>query len=261
MQNIPGSESILYKKENNIVYITINRPEVKNCLNPDNNRLLREYWHEFAADPEAWVAVVTGTGDEAFCTGADLKAVKGGLSADDLSVPFGGITRGIEVFKPVIAAVNGLCLGGGLELMLCCDLRVAAEKAKFGFPEVRWGMIPAAGGTQRLPRNIPLACAMQIMLTGNPIDAAEAQRIGLINEVVSSALLMSTVNKLAELLISRGPLALRAAKEAMLKGMDKPLPEALEIEDLIAKINRSTDDYREGPRSFAEKRKPIFKGR
>ena len=255
-----GDGSILYKREEHISYITINRPEVKNCLDPEANRILRNIWTDFKNDPDAWVAIITGAGSEAFCAGADLKAVNRGLSANELSVPLGGLTRDMELYKPIIAAVNGMCLGGGLELMLCCDLRVASDNSKFGLPEVRWGMIPAAGGTQRLWRNIPAAWAMEIILLGNPIDAREAYRMGLVNRVVSQDSLMGVATELAKTLVSRGPLALRSIKEAVFQGMDRPLAEALEIESLLARVNRMTEDYREGPRAFIEKRKPDFKG-
>lgn len=256
-----ASDAVLYRREGHVAHVTINRPHVRNCLDPAANRRLGEIWLAFRDDPEAWVGVLTGTGEEAFCAGADLKAVAGGLTPADLAVPFGGLTRDLELDKPVIAAINGACLGGGLELALCCDIRLAAEHARFGLPEVRWGMIPAAGGTQRLPRSIALPWAMEILLTGSPIAAAEALRMGLVNRVVAAADLAGAAEELAGTLASRAPLAMRAVKRAVLAGMGLPLAEGLAVEDRIARDNRTTEDYREGPRAFQEKRPPEFKGR
>lgn len=255
-----AAEAIVYERQGHVAYITINRPAVRNCLDPAANRRLAEIWTQVRDDNAVWVAVLTGAGDAAFCAGADLKSVAAGLSPADLAAPFGGLTRGLELYKPVIAAVNGVCLGGGMELLLCCDIRLAADSARFGLPEVRWGMIPAAGGTQRLARSLPLAWAMEMLLTGNPVDAATAWRMGLINQVLPAAELQAAARELAATLASRGPLALQAVKKAVLQGLGRPLAEGLAIEAEIAAANRLTADYREGPRAFAEGRRPTFKG-
>jgi E-phenylitaconyl-CoA hydratase len=165
------------------------------------------------------------------------------------------------VWKPVVAAVNGHALAGGLELVLCCDLRVVAEHATFGLTEVRWAIMPGAGGTQRLPRAVPLAKAMEMILTGEPISAQEAHRIGLVNAVVPAAEVLPTARRWAELICQRGPLAVRAAKEAILRGLSLPLADGLRVEAFLSGTLRGTEDAREGPRAFAEKRKPVFRGR
>src|ERR1700726_2514036 len=185
--------AILYEKRGRVAYITINRPEARNAVDPETMQELSNAWIDFRDDDDLWIGVLTGAGDQSFSAGADLKtliprltgAIPGG--AQEIQGGFGGITRGFECWKPMIAAVNGHCLAGGFEMMLACDLRIASENATFGLTEVRWGIIPAAGGTQRLPRVIPMAKAMEIILMGEPISAAEAHRIGLINKVVPQA--------------------------------------------------------------------------
>jgi enoyl-CoA hydratase/carnithine racemase len=157
--------------------------------------------------------------------------------------------------------VNGHALAGGLELALACDLRIAAEHATFGLTETRWAIMPGAGGTQRLPRNVPLARAMELILLAEPIRADEAHRIGLVNRVVPLAELMPTARRWAETLCERGPLALRAAKEAVVRGLSLPLPDGLRLEAFLSGTLRGTEDAVEGPKAFAEKRKPVFKGR
>ena len=169
--------------------------------------------------------------------------------------------RGLEVWKPLIAAINGMALGGGLELALACDIRIAAENATFGQPEVRLSLIPGWGGTQRLPRAVPLAKAAELVLTGRTIDAKEAYRIGLVNEVVPLAELLSKANKWAEEICQLGPLGVRAAKEAMMRGMEMPLTEGLRLEQMIFDSLRHTEDAVEGPKAFVEKRPPVFKAK
>jgi (E)-benzylidenesuccinyl-CoA hydratase len=179
-----------YDQHERVVTITLDRPEALNAIDPEMHRDLIDAWTRFRDDPEAWVAILTGAGEKAFSAGADLKKLipqvfgspGAGRSHNDLGL--GGITRGLEIWKPVIAAVNGYALAGGLELVLCCDLRVAAEHAVFGLTEVRWAIMPGAGGTQRLPRAVPLAKAMEMILMGETVSAQEAHRIGLVNAVV-----------------------------------------------------------------------------
>ena len=224
----------------------------------------------FATIPDLWVAILTGAGDKAFSAGADLKKMipmLGTLSAferkerEDKFPGLGGITRNLNIWKPIIAAINGFCLAGGLEMALSCDLRVAAEHATFGFLEVSRGIIPGAGGTQRLPRMIPMAKAMEIILMAQRIDAQEALRLGLVNRVVPAAEVMPTALKMAEAILQNGPLAVRAAKEAIIRGLSLPLEEGLRLESVLQSYLLQTEDAKEGPKAFAEKRKANFQAR
>ena len=261
--------AILYAQQDRVVTITIHRPEAMNSIDPETDQALIEAWIRFRDDPDAWVAILTGAGEKAFSAGADLKKLipqAFGAGGADLGrghndYGLGGITRGLEIWKPLIAAVNGHALAGGLELALACDLRVAAENATFGLTEVRWAIMPGAGGTQRLPRAVPLAKAMEMILMAQPITAEEAYRIGLVNKVVPLPELMPTAMAWAETLCERGPLAVRAAKEAVLRGLAMPLPDGLRLEAFLSNTLRGTEDAVEGPKAFAEKRKPSFKAR
>jgi enoyl-CoA hydratase/carnithine racemase len=261
--------TVLYEQKDRVVTITINRPEAMNAIDPETHEALVAAWTRFRDDDGAWVAILTGAGDRAFSAGADLKkmipaAFGGGRGYDPVAhnaYGLGGITRGLEIWKPMIAAINGFCLAGGLEQALACDFRIAAEHARFGLTEVRWAIMPGAGGTQRLPRVVGLTRAMEMILTAEPIDAHEALRIGLVNRVVPLPRLMDEARALADLLCERGPLALRAAKEAVLRGLSLPLADGLRLEAFLAGTLRGTEDAVEGPRAFAEKRKPQFKAR
>jgi enoyl-CoA hydratase/carnithine racemase len=257
---------IHYDKHGRIATITIDRPEAMNALDVESNQAMADVWAAFRDDPELWVAILTGSGERAFCAGADLKkliparseAARRGTS----NIPsFGGITRDYVTWKPLIAAINGVALGGGTEIALACDIRVASENARFGQTEVKWGIIPGAGGTQRLPRLIPFGKAVEMILTGEQIDAQEALRIGLVTHVVPLADLQRTALAIAETLLERGPLALRAAKQAMLEGWDLPLTEGLKLEARLMQQVLRSEDAQEGPRAFAEKRKPEFQAR
>ncbi len=217
---------------------------------------------KFRDDNEAWVAIITGAGDKAFSAGFDLKELIPGQ--DKLPSPGGGpplIQRGLYIWKPFIAAINGVAMGGGLELALACDLRIAADTATLSVPEVKWNLIPGWGGTQRLPRMIPMAKAAEMLLTGDRIDANEAYRLGIVNKVVPPAELMAAAEALANKIAKNGPLAVRAAKEAMIRGTSMTLDEGMQLElDLVESL-LDTEDAKEGPKAFAEKRKPEFKGR
>jgi enoyl-CoA hydratase/carnithine racemase len=257
---------IHYEQAGRTVRITIDRPEALNALDPAHNEAIAAAFARFRDDDGAWVAIVTGAGDRAFSAGADLKALIPERAASvragkGIGTTFAGITRGFTTWKPLIAAVNGYAVGGGLELALCCDLRVAAEHARFGLPEVKWGIIPGAGGTQRLPRAIPLAKAMELLLTGELIDAQEALRLGLVNRVVPLADLLPTAQALADLILQRGPLAVRAAKRAALEGLDGTLEEGLALETRLSEELLRTEDAAEGMRAFAEKRPARFEAR
>jgi E-phenylitaconyl-CoA hydratase len=260
--------ALLYTQQDRIVTITLNRPEAMNAIDPETHRELIDAWIRFRDDSEAWIAILTGAGEKAFSAGADLKKLipqafaagtERARSHNDYGL--GGITRGLEIWKPMIAAVNGHALAGGLELALACDLRIAAEHATFGLTEVRWAIMPGAGGTQRLPRTVPLAKAMEMILMAEPVDAREAHRIGLVNAVVPLAELMPTARRWAQTICERGPLGVRAAKEAVVRGLSLPLADGLRLEALLSGTLRGTEDATEGPRAFAEKRKPVFRAR
>ncbi|MBN1190815.1 MAG: enoyl-CoA hydratase/isomerase family protein [Dehalococcoidales bacterium] len=252
--------SILFSQEEKTAIITLDRAQYRNALDIPALKELQAVLEEFESSPMLRAGIITGSGEESFCAGMDLQS----LSAQDrkpLNSPFPAtLMRGLEITKPLIAAVNGSALGGGLELALCCDLRLAVPEAVFGFPEVTLGIIPGWGGTQRLPRQIPSCLAAQLLLTGKPVDAAEAFRIGLINAVIPRRDLLATAAEWAGLLCRASPLAVRAAKEAMLKGMQLPLEQGLELEDALLTYLKTTADFREGLRAFHEKRNPSFTG-
>ncbi len=263
-------ENVLYEERGHIRIITINRPDRMNAINPETSAELHDAWSRFKDDAEAWVAILTGAGERAFSAGNDLvaSARAGRGQAPELTperrlqlrAPFGGNTRGLELWKPTIAAINGYCLAGGLEMALGCDIRIAAEHAQFGLPEVTWAIIPGAGGTQRLPRAVPLAVAMDMILTAERIDAQAALRWGLISRLVPAADLMPTALKVAETICTRGPLAVRAAKESILRGLNVSIEQGLAMESMFAQRVGASEDSKEGPRAFAEKRTPSFKG-
>jgi enoyl-CoA hydratase/carnithine racemase len=259
--------SVLYEQSGRIVTITINRPEAMNAIDPETHEALVSAWLRFREDGTAWVAILTGAGEKAFSAGADLKKlVPAAFSGSGGAAPadrygLGGITRGLEVSKPMIAAINGVCLAGGLEQALACDLRIAAPHARLGLTETRWAIIPGAGGTQRLPRAVPLARAMEMILMAKMLTADEALRDGLINAVVPTAELLPTARQWAQTICELGPLAVRAAKESILRGLSMPLEDGLRLEALLSGSLRGTEDAIEGPKAFAEKRKPLFNAR
>ena len=253
-------------RDGHLTTITINREDRLNALDAEAGRLLGEAFEDFENDADQWVAILTGTG-RAFCTGNDLVAMAQGGSAGGTRRPgshghgFGSICKRFPLYKPVIAAINGYAVAGGLELALVCDILIAAETAKFGLTEVRWALMPMGGGTQRLPRSIPRAWANYMALTGEQISAAEAREIGLISHIVPDDEIMVKARDIADVILSRGPLAVWAAKESMMRGADLPLEQALAYEDAIGSQVLTSEDSKEGPRAFAEKRKPDFKAR
>jgi len=262
--------AILYEKKDKIAIITINRPEAMNAIDPETSEELRKAWVDFRDDPSLWVGILTGAGEKAFSAGADLKTMIPMLSKlstferrerEEKFPGMGGITRGLNIWKPIIGAINGFCLAGGLEMALSCDLRVAAEHATFGLMEVSRGIIPGAGGTQRLPRMIPMAKAMEMILMAQRIDAQEALRLGLVNRVVPIAELMPTAMKMAEVISQNAPLAVRSAKEAIIRGLSMTLEEGLRLESVLQSYLLKTEDAIEGPKAFAEKRKPQYKAK
>ncbi len=250
--------AVIYEKRDRIAVITINRPEALNALNAEVSAGLREAMIDFRDDPELWVAIITGAGERAFSAGADIKGFRPGTGSEPMPEE---PVRADLIWKPFIAAIHGYCLGGGLELAMTCDIRIAADNAQFGQPEVNIGFMPGAGGTQRLPRFIPRAVAAEMLLTGNRIDAREAYRVGLVSRVVPREQLMPTAMEIARTICTRGPLGVRASKEAMLRGLDLPLEEGLRLEHEKMVYIRTTEDFIEGARAFVEKRPPNYKGR
>lgn len=245
-------------KEGRLAIITINRPHVMNALDAESGRQLHQALDEFGSNPELWVGIVTGAGEKAFCTGADIRDLLPAIEEQALPAsPVGGLVG----WKPLIAAINGLALGGGLEIALACDIRIASETAQLGTPEVSLGLIPGWGGSQRLPRLIPGAKAAEMLLTGQPITAGEAYRIGLVNQVVAPEQLMPTARRWAKVILQKAPLAVRAAKEAMARGLNMSLDDGLELESRLVARLMATEDYTEGVTAFLEKRGANFHGK
>jgi dehydration protein DpgD len=254
-------EFVRYEKRDHLAFITMHRPEVMNALHPPAHEELDTCWNDFAADDDTWVAVLTGAGERAFSAGNDLKwTAKHGVPRMPKS-GFAGITARFDLRKPVIAAVNGVALGGGLEIALACDVIVAAEHATLGLPEPRVGLLAAAGGVHRLPRHLPLKIAMGMMLTGKPITAGEGHRLGLVNEVVPAGQLPAAAERWARTIAECSPLSVQATKQAALDGLDRPLRDALFAHYPAVDRLWTSEDAIEGPRAFAEKRPPRWKGR
>lgn len=253
-------ETFTYEKKGKIAVMTINRPDALNAFTAEMLRAMDAAFADFNADNDLWVAILTASGDKSFSSGMDLKEaipmLQGGDEMgyeDHTKRPFS------DVFKPIIAAVNGFCIAGGMEFMQGTDLRIAAEHATFGLGEVRWGIIPTGGSHIRLPQQIPWAIAMELLLTGKPISAARAYDVGLINKVVPAADLMDEAMKLAETICKNGPFAVRTAKEIAVRALG--LESGFVLEKAMGQRVMDSEDAREGPRAFAEKRAPEFKGR
>ena len=256
--------AIDYAKEGKIAVFTINRPEAFNSMSVQATQELHDAMVKFRDDPEVWVGIITGAGEKAFCAGADIKDMlpfmRENLPQKPWAMPDTPM-RGLEVWKPLIAAINGVAFGGGLEIALACDIRICSEKARLGVPEITLGLIPGWGGTQRLPRLIPGCKAAELLLMGRPIDAQEAYRIGLVNKVVPPEEVMSTAKEWAEVICQAGPLAVRASKEAMIRGTSMPLEDGLKLENALEAYVVNTEDFIEGTSAFVEKRKADFKGK
>ncbi|SMG58399.1 enoyl-CoA hydratase-related protein [Paraburkholderia susongensis] len=246
-----------------LLTLTIDRPEVLNAMHPDAHREFADAFDRYAADPSLRVAIVTGAGERAFCVGTDLKALDATGDHTKPSTGFAGITHRFDLWKPLIAAVNGLCLGGGMEILAACDLGIAAHHAQFGLPEPRVGLAALGGGLlQRLPRQIGMKDAMALVLTGTRISAEEAKRIGLINEVAPAAELMTRARTLAQEILAGAPLAVQASKQVMLQSLARANLASTMHEDYpLAQRMLASDDAREGPKAFTQKRPPNWTGR
>ena len=256
--------SIDFTLDDGIAVITMNRPERLNALDAEHYHALSEAWQRVRDDDAIRCAIVTGAGDRAFTTGADIKSFltrPPALAERWLTQRDQLLNRGLEVWKPVIAAVNGYCLGGGMTLLFATDIRIAAEHAVFGLSEVQRGVIAGNGGTQRALAQVPYAIAMEWLLTGERFDAATAERWGLVNRTVPAAELMETAFEYARRIAANAPLAVQAAKELAVRSRDMDLATGLRVEQLVNRLLAATEDAAEGPAAFAEKRPPRFKGR
>jgi crotonobetainyl-CoA hydratase len=257
-----GFQYCSVERSEHILTITLNRPQVLNAMNPAAHFELNEVFDLYASDPELHVDIITGAGDRAFCVGTDLKELS--RTNDHRKPPGGfcGITTRFDLYKPVIAAVNGLCLGGGAEIVAACDLAIASEHAEFGLVEPRVGLAALGGGAlQRLAREMPMKDAMMLILTGKRINAQEAQRISLINAVVPHAELMTAARALAHEILACAPLAVQASKQVMLQSLSTPdLQQAMNTRYDAAERMLASEDALEGPRAFAEKRAPVWRG-
>lgn len=258
-----GEQPVLFERRGRVAVLTINRPAQRNAVDPDVTRLMNEFVARFEADPELWVGVVTGAGERAFSAGADLKAIAAGRLAEITDVePYGfaGLVRG-ERSKPLVAAVNGLALAGGCEIALACDLIVASSEASFGLPEVSRGIIAGAGGLQRLPRLIAPRKALELILTGRPIGAAEALALGMVNEVVEPAAVLPRALALAEEVAANAPVAVRESRAVARTAIASTEAEAWQRSELAWQRVLASEDSAEGPAAFAERRAPRWTGR
>ena len=264
---------LLYEKRDGIAYLTFNRPERRNAISPELMVRLGEAWLDFRDDPDARVAILTGAGDTAFCAGGDLQLLMplftGARAPEDEwdhrllanldKVPV-ALLKPFELYKPIVAAVNGYALAGGCELLQATDIRVASTNASFGLSEVQRGLVPGGGSMVRLARQVPHCKAMEILLLGDRMSAEEAHRIGLVNEVVAPEDLLPRAEEIARRLAKNGPLAVQKVKEAVLRTSGVPLDRAYEIENECSAVVMASEDAREGPRAFMEKREPVFRG-
>lgn len=242
--------------------VTLNRPEVLNALHSDAHHELETVWDEFAARDDLWVGIVTGAGDRGFSAGNDLKVQAAGRRGPPARSGFAGLTSRFDLDKPLIAAVNGVAMGGGFEIALACDIIVAAENAVFALPEPRVGLIAGAGGVHRLPRMIPQKLALGMILTGRRVPAAEGKELGFVNEVVPSGQALDGAKRWAALILECSPKAGRASKQAVYRGLDEPsLEQALRAIYPTQRENMESLDWIEGPKAFAEKRKPNWQNK
>jgi enoyl-CoA hydratase/carnithine racemase len=251
-------------RDGHVLTVTINRPEVMNALHPPANAELAGVWDEFAADPDLWIGIITGAGDRAFSAGNDLKhQASGGDMSGQPASGFAGLTSRFDLDKPVIAAVNGVAMGGGFEIALACDIIIASEQAVFALPEPRVGLAALAGGLQRLPRIIPLKQAMGMILTGRRVPASEGMQLGFVTDVAAHAELMDRARAWAAQILECSPVSVRASKQAVMRSLDIPkLADAMNNGQYpaIGDLFRS-EAFVEGPMAFAQKRSPQWTGK
>lgn len=262
--------NVLYEKRGALAYVTLNRPEVHNCIDVETSNELIAVWEEVKRNADVRVAILTGAGDKAFCSGADLKKliphIRNASDEENRRRAFegpgwAGISGGYEIYTPIIAAINGYCIAGGHELAEFCDIRIAVEHATFGHQEIKWGLMPGDGGCSRLSRIVGLGRAMEIILTGKIYDAQEAYRIGFVNHVVPAKELMDKATQMAETIAANAPLATRAAKQAVLHSVGRPLREGIAFEtDTFNYLCRS-EDWIAGQQAFLTRTRATFKGR
>ncbi len=258
-----SEDIVVARRDSGVAWVTLNRPDARNALSRSVNLDLARLARELGGDPKVRAVVLTGAGDRAFCAGADLKERKG-VTAEDTGPYVDAISGAINAWaampKPTVAAVNGFAFGGGFELALACDFRIAADNASFALTEVRLGIMPGAGGTQRLPRLIGVARAKELIMLGRRIDARRALDIGLVNVVAPAGELATTVEEFLDDLSACAPLSVVKAKEAIDRGTEVGIDEGLRIERRCYDVTLFSDDRNEGLRAFAEKRPPVYKG-
>jgi crotonobetainyl-CoA hydratase len=257
-------EHIRVDREGHVTIITLNRPDVMNALHSPAHFEMHEALDAFAADPEQWVGIITGAGERAFSAGNDLKHQATGGEMRSPPSGFAGLTSRFDLNKPLIAAVNGVAMGGGFEIALACDIIVAAEGAVFALPEPRVGLAALAGGLHRLPRAIGVKRAMGMILTGRRVSAAEGAELGFVNEVVPASELMAAARRWAAQIAELSPMSIRASKEAVFKGLDEPtLEAAIRGQNRYPAVSAlfTSEDFVEGPLAFSQKRAPNWKGR
>ncbi|MDX2440284.1 MAG: enoyl-CoA hydratase-related protein [Desulfobacterales bacterium] len=266
--------SLIFEKKEGVAYIILNRPEARNAMDAASVVDLVRAWEEYRDDDDLRCAVITGSGDESFCAGADLRRLiplftgsrkaqteaERQVQADPLMVQKAWL-RDLDIYKPIVAGVNGHAIAGGLELLYAADIRIAAAGAKFGLQEVKWGLFPMGGSSVKLPRQIPYARAMEMMLTGELIDGKDALALGLINRLVPPEKVMEECERMARIIIQNAPLAVSAIKKAVMTNTGLTLEQGLKNEFELAVPVFMSQDAQEGPKAFKEKRKPRFKGK
>ena len=265
---------LIYEKREGIAYMTLDRPEAHNAIDPETATELLDAWEDYREDESCLCAIITGAGDRSFCSGMDLgrtiPLLSGGRQPEteadsricaNPTLLDEATLRNFELYKPIVSAINGFAIGGGMEILLGTDIRIASENARFGLQEAKWAFFPRGGSTVRLPRQVPYCKAMEIMLTGELIDADEALKLGFINHVVPHERLMAEAEKTALRITQNGPLSLKVIKESVIKCMGLPLEQGLRKEAELAEKVINSEDAIEGPKAFMEKRKPRFRGK